>query len=81
LGPDPWRGKMPFNPRTRNILLRANRIRLGLGADAVEPEHLLLALVRGDGGVAIRLLTGFGVDPETVRTDVTRAGSDPPRHN
>ena len=80
-GPDPVAGQKPFTPRTRDVLLRANRIRLSLGADAVEPEHLLLALVRDDGGVAIRVLTRFGVDPETIRTHVTRAGSDPPRVN
>ena len=80
-GGDPVAGQVPFTPRARNVLLRANRVRLGLGADAVEPEHLLLAVIRDDGGVAARLLSQFGVDPERVRADLIHASSDPSADN
>ena len=80
-GPDPVAGQVPFTPRARNVFLRANRVRLGLGAEAVEPEHLLLAVVRDDGGVAVRLLSQFGVEPERVRAEVARASSGPSADN
>ena len=73
-GTDPTAG--PFTPRTRDVLQRANRARLSLGSAAVDPEHLLLALVRDEGGVAVRVLAEFDIDPETVRTEVVRAVSD-----
>lgn len=38
-----------------------------LGYSHVAPEHLLLALVREDDCVAIRILEGLGLDPGTVR--------------
>ena len=80
VGDGPARGAEPLTPRTRAVLLRANRIRLSLGRDGVEPEHILLALIRDEdgGGLAHRLLMRHGVDPETVRATVVRGGPVPP---
>lgn len=36
--PDPVTGQMPFNPRTRNTLVRANRIRMSLVAMRSSPS-------------------------------------------
>jgi len=44
-----------------------------LGARAVAPEHLLLALTDEGEGVAAGVLEGMGVDPARLRRDVLQA--------
>ncbi|MEZ4358600.1 MAG: ATP-dependent chaperone ClpB [Kofleriaceae bacterium] len=38
----------------------------------VQPEHLLLALLEQDGGIAARILAKLGADPRVVITDLNR---------
>jgi ATP-dependent Clp protease ATP-binding subunit ClpA len=45
---------------------------IALGHGYIGTEHILLGLVREGDGVAIRVLNGLGVDPNTVRQQVIR---------
>lgn len=40
------------------------------GADYVGTEHLLLGIIREEEGVAVRILDGLGLSPETIREAV-----------
>jgi Clp amino terminal domain, pathogenicity island component len=44
-----------------------------LGHDHIDPEHLLLALIRQPEGVAARVLDRLGVSPETLRQQIEAA--------
>jgi ATP-dependent Clp protease ATP-binding subunit ClpC len=65
-------GQIPFTPRAKKILELALRESRSLGTDYIGTEHILLGLAREDEGVAARILLDFGVDAETVRTEVIR---------
>jgi ATP-dependent Clp protease ATP-binding subunit ClpC len=43
-----------------------------LGATAIEPEHLLLGVVRETGGVVAEILSSAGCSPDTLRQEVER---------
>ena len=66
----PQRGHLPFTPRAKKILQLSLREAIALGHAYIGTEHLLLGLVRGDDGAAIRVLNGLGVDPNRVRQQV-----------
>ena len=74
---------LPFTPRTNKVLQLALREAMQLGHGYVGTEHVLLGLVRESEGVAARVLSNLGVDPDAVRREVLRAlagvgeGSDP----
>jgi ATP-dependent Clp protease ATP-binding subunit ClpC len=70
-------GMIPFTPRAKRVLELSLREALGLGHDHIGTEHILLGLVRVDGGVAARILLDFDADAETIRKEVIRALSDP----
>ena len=59
-------GQIPFTPRAKKVLELALREALSLGHNYIGTEHVLLALVRGDGA-AHDVLVGRG-----VRLDVAR---------
>ena len=60
-------GQIPFTPRSKRVLELSLHEALALRHDHIRPEHLLLGLVREDGGVAARLLRGAGADAESIR--------------
>jgi ATP-dependent Clp protease ATP-binding subunit ClpC len=66
----PVRGHIPFTPRAKKILQLSLREAIALGHGFIGTEHILLGLVREDDGVAIRVLSGLGVDPDRVRQQV-----------
>ena len=63
-------GQIPFTPRAKKVLELALREALSIGHNYIGTEHLLLALVRENQGVAARILRDFGGDAETVRTEI-----------
>jgi ATP-dependent Clp protease ATP-binding subunit ClpC len=67
---DPPRGHIPFTPRAKKTLQLSMREAIALGHSYIGTEHILLGLVREDDGVAIRVLSGLGVDPNRVRQRV-----------
>jgi hypothetical protein len=50
---------------------------LSLGHNYIRTEHLLLALMRVDDGVAAQVLAEFGADRGEIRDEITRLISDP----
>ncbi len=70
-------GQIPFTPRAKAVMEMALREALSLGHDYIGTEHILLAVVRENEGVAARILRDFDADPETVRGEVIRMLSGP----
>jgi len=70
-------GQIPFTPRAKKVLELALREALSLGHNHIGTEHLLLALVRENEGVAARILLDFDADSEKVRNEVLRLLSGP----
>src|SRR5450755_297739 len=65
-------GQIPFTPRAKAVMEMALREALSLGHDYIDTEHILLAVVRENEGVAARILLDFDADPEKVRNEVIR---------
>lgn len=63
-------GPLPYTPRAKKVLELALREALSLGHNYIGPEHILLGIVRENGGVASRILTEFGGEPYVVRAMV-----------
>jgi hypothetical protein len=63
-------GKIPFTPRAKRALERADTESTELGHDFVGTEHLLLGLFHDSGAVAAHVLAQLGLDHDTVRTEV-----------
>jgi hypothetical protein len=70
-------GQIPFTPRAKKVLELSLREALSLGHNYIDTEHVLLALVRENEGVAARILLDFGAVPETIRREVLRFVSSP----
>lgn len=62
----------PFTPRAKRVMERAHREALSVGHDFIGPEHLLLALLRDDDGMAVRILRELAADPEMIRRRMRR---------
>jgi hypothetical protein len=65
-------GALPFSPRARRALDRAPDLADLLGAKAVGPEHILLALLSEREGVAAAILRQHGVDSAAVSEQLLR---------
>jgi ATP-dependent Clp protease ATP-binding subunit ClpC len=63
---------IPFTPRAKKVLDLSLREALALGHNYIGTEHILLGVVRENGGVAARVLLEFGADAERVRNEVLR---------
>jgi len=69
-GPSPAPGPYPFRPRARKVLEEAVNVSLELGHNYVGTEHLLLALYRGQNGLAARILDKLGADRNSAKEKV-----------
>lgn len=58
---------MPFTPRAKHVLELSLEEALQFGHSYIGPEHMLLALVREEDGIAARLLNDFSVELDAVR--------------
>ncbi len=65
-------GQIPFTPRVKKVLELALREALSLGHNYIGTEHILLGLVRENGGVAARILLDLDADAEMIRSHVNR---------
>jgi hypothetical protein len=72
-------GQIPFTPRAKKVLELSLREALSLGHDWIGPEHILLGLAREGEGVAARILSDAGAEPNTVRVMVEDALAAAPR--
>lgn len=69
-------GHIPFSPRGKKILELSLREALRLKHNFIAPEHIMLGILREGQGLAMRILTDAKVDPERLRTEVTRSLRD-----
>jgi ATP-dependent Clp protease ATP-binding subunit ClpA len=60
----------PFTPKAKALLERSLQESLGLGHGYIGTEHLLLAVIVGDGNYAEKILEGLGVEQATMRSRV-----------
>src|SRR5712691_755912 len=56
-----------FSEHVRKVMQVANREAMCLGCDYIGTEHVLLAIVDEDAGLAGRLLRSLGVVPKRLR--------------
>ena len=63
-------GHLPFMPRAKRALERAQREALALGDRDIGVEHLLLGLLDPRTNMAVELLRHLGANPEVVRARV-----------
>src|ERR1043166_5357838 len=64
---------MNFNKLTvkaQEAIVDAQNLSRGAGNPEVTPEHLLLSLVRQDGGIVAPILNKLGVTPGTIEAEV-----------
>lgn len=59
-------GRLPGTMHFKNIIAQAIEIAEGRRSPAVEPEHLLLALSREQGSLALRALESAGLDTRKI---------------
>ena len=62
-----------FTPRARYALVLARREAQKVNADVVAPEHLLLAFLAMDDGVAVTTLKKLGVNPIRLRLEIEKS--------
>src|SRR5690349_21009903 len=66
-----------YTERARRVLFFARYEASEIGTGGIEPEHLLLGLIREHKGVAYRMLQQAQVSLERLRSDVTGRMSTP----
>ena len=69
---------VPFSAETRRALQAAAEEADRLAQHGIEPEHLLLGLLREERCVAAAILNGRGLRLESVREDIVVLLDDPP---
>src|SRR6476659_6155197 len=65
---------MNFNKLTvkaQEAVAEAQTLARSAGNPEVTPEHLLLALLRQDGGIVAPILNKLGLNPGTIEAEVT----------
>ena len=58
--------RIPFSPRAKKVLERALGEAVRLRNNRIGAEHVLLGILRNEDGMAVRILAGMGVSPETL---------------
>src|SRR5213082_535571 len=61
-----------FTKNARAVVVQAREEAVRLGHRYIGTEHLLLALLKPEGGTAYTVLSGAGLDRDRVRTEVRR---------
>jgi len=64
--------EIPFTPRAKRVFEGAMKEARQLGNNYIAPEHILLALLQDDEGVAAKVLENFGIDRAQLRTELIR---------
>jgi ATP-dependent Clp protease ATP-binding subunit ClpC len=65
-------GQIPFTPRAKKVLELSLREARALDSNYIGTEHLLLAVVGENDGVAARILLDLEADAERIRSEVIR---------
>lgn len=72
-GSDDIGKEIPFTSRAKQLLELSKKEADRLGHNHVCTEHLLLALIKGGGGVGVQVINNLGVNPERLRDSVLKA--------
>ena len=72
-------GQIPFTPRAKKVLELSLREALSLGHDWIGSEHILLGILHEGEGVAARILSDAGAEPDKVRVRIVDALEAAPR--
>lgn len=59
-----------FTPRAKRILEMSFREALKMGTGYIGTEHLLLALLREQDSIAVKLLISMGINPQNIYDDI-----------
>lgn len=77
-------GKAPYpvgitvmTPRAKKVIELAIEEARNFGQESVDPEHILLGLVREGEGIAWGVLTSFGATFEMIKEEITRLKENP----
>jgi ATP-dependent Clp protease ATP-binding subunit ClpC len=71
-------GRLPQTPAAKRVIEYAIEEAGHLGHDYVGTEHLLLALLREQGGIAAGVLTDLGLRIDDIRAKVIHVARRPP---
>jgi ATP-dependent Clp protease ATP-binding subunit ClpC len=63
-------GQIPFSPRSKRVIELANDAASQLGNDVIGTEHLLLALLKENEGLAAQALINLGFKLDVVRDNI-----------
>jgi ATP-dependent Clp protease ATP-binding subunit ClpC len=69
-GDEALTGQIPFTPRAKRVLELSLREALSGGSNDIGTEHILLAIVAENEGVAARILLDFNTNAEMIRREV-----------
>lgn len=58
--------RIPYSPRAKKALVEARKQMRRLGDNYLGTEHVLLGILRDEGGTVVRMLAGMGVSPEAL---------------
>src|SRR5205085_2655605 len=64
-----------FTVKAQEAISEAQNLARGAGNPELTPEHLLLALLRQEGGIVTPVLNKLGVSPATIETEVAAVTS------
>ena len=66
-------GHIPFTPRAKKVLELSLREAIRLKQNVIAPEHIMLGVLRADGGLAALILADAGVDGAALRGSLERS--------
>ena len=72
LPPSPKNTHIPQTPRAKNVISGAIEEAQNLKSNYVGTEHILLGLLRGQGGIATQVLNDLGLKLDRVRGEIQR---------
>ena len=61
---------IPFSPRATRVFDRSPEVADALDDESADTEHVLLALLEDEEGVAAQVLEGYGVDYASIRSQL-----------
>jgi ATP-dependent Clp protease ATP-binding subunit ClpC len=64
--------EIPFTPAAKRVLSDGVEEARRLNSNAIDTAHILLALMKEDGGNAVKLLQKLNVDPSNVPEEITK---------
>ena len=63
-------GPVEYTPRAKHVIDMSRQEAIQMGADQVGTEHILIALLRETDTLAVKIMTGLGVNIQTLYEDI-----------